>query len=83
MAHTNTNVRTERITDRRVVMRLFSTWLSAPNRRRCTWRALPTCSRIAALDVPSALADSSWNGTAGTSMCMSMRSSSGPLMRPM
>ena len=34
------------------------------------------------LPVPSALADSSWYGTLGTSMCMSMRSSSGPLTRP-
>jgi nucleoside-diphosphate-sugar epimerase len=38
-------------------------------------------TRIKALLVPSALADNSLKGTAGTSMCMSIRSSSGPLIR--
>ena len=38
---------------------------------------------LGGLDVPSAGADSSWNGTVGTSICRSMRSRSGPEMRPM
>src|SRR5436189_240624 len=46
-------------------------------------RARSTCSRIAALAVPSAVAANSWYGTLGTSMCRSMRSRRGPLTRPM
>src|SRR5205823_14370128 len=52
---------------------------SLPTRRSSDLaRARYTSSRIAAELVPSARADSSVNGTAGTSMCKSMRSSSGP-----
>jgi len=54
-----------------------------PKRWRWTWRAELTRSRMAAELVPSAWADSSSKGTAGTSMCMSMRSSKGPLTRAM
>src|SRR6266545_1425249 len=46
-------------------------------------RAAYTCSRIAALLVPSPGLERSSNGTGGTSMCKSMRSRSGPEMRPM
>jgi hypothetical protein len=38
---------------------------------------------MAVLRVSSALVDNSWKGTVGTSMCRSMQSTSGPLVRAM
>jgi len=66
----------------RLVMQLLSRWLPVPKRCRWASRAFWTCSRMAALAAPSALAANSWKGTAGTSMGRSMRSSRGPLILP-
>ena len=65
------------------VIRPFKPPAFVPKRRACTSRAAYTCSRIPALPVPSPGFDRSSNGTGGTSMCRSMRSSRGPLIRPM
>ena len=52
----------------REVIRPLSFPAPRPNLAVCTSRARNTCSRIAALFVPSAGFDSSSNGTGGTSM---------------
>ena len=59
-----------------------SSALLQPWRACAIERAASTRSAIVALGSPSAAAASASGATAGTSTCRSMRSSSGPLMRP-
>ena len=55
--------------------------LLSPKRSSWIWRALTTCSRKVALSLPLSSARSSRYGTGGTSMWISIRSISGPLIR--
>ena len=66
--------------DQRRRSRLFGPPLKRP---AWTCRAEATCRRISWLDVPGCPPDNSRNGTAGTSMWMSIRSNSGPLILDM
>jgi len=56
--------------------------LRQPWRDRAFARAVATRAAITALGSPSGAADSASTPTSGTSTCRSMRSSSGPLIRP-